>query len=218
MAASSPLLEEILPDGTVLPLVPAKAVLPSAPIRILDLLGGYAAPSPRASPRAPPPAPPPARILLLKWHPRPACGLSPVEVPPPPLTAGDDALQRTPPCGSADAFAPLHGRTPTGKRRATDDELDDDDAARSSSSPPPPPPRRKRTRLGGASEPVGLPKLDEFLLDALPPLDAPAAPPACKAKRRLPDADVENIASNFGSIQLGLWPPVKAARPAATPA
>ena len=79
-----------------------------------------------------------------------------------------------------------------------------------SSVQPPPPPPLKRTRLGGASEPVGLPKLDEFQLDGLAPLDAPPALPPSKGKRRLPDADVENIASNFGS--LGLRPPLKAAR------
>ena len=186
-------IEELLADGTVVP-IRTSSPEKSVPVKTLDLL--------KPTPWRPP------RPLLLEWRPSP---LLLEWRPSPPLLAmldieaasaasalDQEPASRTPPCHNAPM--PMGRRTPTKRgfdegtpsvstKRGVDDVDDVDDTRAVSTAP-----RGKRMRLGGASAPEGLalPGLDDFKLEQ----------PACRAKRRLDDADLENVSSNFGALGL----------------
>ncbi|KAL1511370.1 hypothetical protein AB1Y20_006172 [Prymnesium parvum] len=242
------MLEEILPDGTWVPLQPS-APATEVPIRIIDLLDlqnksrslcEQPVPSENHSP------PQRNHTRLLKWHPPPAYDSSawalarmkwplalvdksdhlPIDeddVPPPPQRserkrygewqapgAGENALKRmrSDTAGMLDGHAGLVDceLNVVAKRKWEDDAHATPDSPATTcgetkelttgTNGP------KRIRLGAASEPVHLPELDDWRLDAAPMQKKCASFHSRKGKRRLEEADIENIEQNLQRLDL----------------
>ncbi|KAL3914482.1 MAG: hypothetical protein SGPRY_007609 [Prymnesium sp.] len=175
-------IEEILPDGSSIPILP-HAEHSDSPVRIIDLRTDSKPPSPTCKPNAASSPRQGKSLLLLKWQP-PCYPLTSAPFLPratPPLALEDKREDRShsPPCREQNE--PMQPRTPVKRFHEESRQVPAID-------------KRKRVRL---SEPR-LAGLHDWKLEVRPAL------PERKAKRRLEQIDLESVEGNLR--QLGLAP------------